>query len=76
MLYKRYIAAVEAGDVDEAAEAAREYRNKLLEETDCMMVSDRPLANAQAWVDFRQALRDIPESEGFPLAIVWPERPE
>ena len=30
----------------------------------------------QAWVDYRQALLDVPEQEGFPTNIIWPVRPE
>lgn len=25
---------------------------------------------------YRQALRDVPQQEGFPYSIVWPEKPE
>lgn len=28
------------------------------------------------WVAYRQALRDITQQAGYPLNIVWPERPE
>ena len=27
------------------------------------------------WAVYRQALRDLPEQEGFPFNIVWPEAP-
>lgn len=27
------------------------------------------------WAAYRQALRDLPTQEGFPLAIVWPHAP-
>ncbi len=30
----------------------------------------------QAWRDFRQALLDIPQQEGFPENVVWPELPD
>ena len=33
-------------------------RNELLMETDYIMVSDYPHTNKQAWIDYRQALRD------------------
>ena len=75
VLRERYVAAVEAQDTEEAAEAAREYRNKLLEDCDSMMVPDRPNVNTEAWTAYRQALRNVPEQAGFPLAIVWPEQP-
>jgi hypothetical protein len=28
-----------------------------------------------AWIDFREALRNIPNQEGFPTTIVWPTEP-
>ena len=59
----------------DAADAAREWRNKLLDDCDNMMVPDRPGVDVPAWTEYRQALRDIPEQDGFPLAIVWPETP-
>ena len=76
MLRKRYEDAVEAEDVEVAAEAARAYRNKLLEETDSMMVPDRPNVNEQEWRIYRQELRDITLQEGFPMDIEFPVKPE
>jgi hypothetical protein len=29
----------------------------------------------QAWTDYRQALLDIPQQEGFPHSVVWPTKP-
>lgn len=29
----------------------------------------------QLWADYRQALLDIPEQEGFPFTVVWPTEP-
>lgn len=56
---------------------AREQRNILLSETDYMLMPDYPLTDAQrsAWAAYRQALRDLPEQEGWPESIVWPEKP-
>lgn len=30
----------------------------------------------QAWADYRQALLDLPQQEGFPHTVVWPTKPE
>lgn len=30
----------------------------------------------QAWTDYRQALLDVPQQEGFPTNVVWPTKPE
>jgi hypothetical protein len=29
----------------------------------------------QAWADYRQALLDIPDQEGFPHNVTWPTKP-
>ena len=56
------------------AQVMRERRGFLLAETDYLFFSDRPAAS-QAMIDYRQALRDLPESDGWPTNITWPERP-
>ena len=28
------------------------------------------------WAKYRQALLDVPQQEGFPASIVWPEMPK
>jgi hypothetical protein len=30
----------------------------------------------QAWADYRKALLDVPEQDGFPHDVIWPEKPE
>ncbi len=76
MLRKRYDDAVLSGNEEEATTAAREYRNKLLEETDSMMVIDRPNVNETEWRTYRQELRDITLQDGFPMNIIFPVKPE
>ena len=74
-LYKTYLEFAELGDKEESAYYARAYRNKLLDECDNMMVSDRPNVDVEAWKTYRQALRDISKQEGFPLSIEFPQKP-
>lgn len=76
MLRRRYDDAVLSGNEEEAATAARDYRNKLLEETDSMMVIDRPNVNETEWRTYRQELRDITLQDGFPMNITFPVKPE
>jgi hypothetical protein len=52
----------------------RTFRDTLLLETDWWGVSDLTMTDAQT--TYRQALRDIPDQEGFPENIVWPIKPE
>lgn len=56
-----------------STQEAREQRNILLTETDWWAVQDRTMTQAEK--DYRQALRDVPEQEGFPTDIVWPTKP-
>lgn len=64
-------------DVSMTAEEARAERDKLLAETDWTQVLDAPIdaTTREAYRTYRQALRDIPEQEGFPETITWPELP-
>lgn len=64
-------------DVPETADEARTKRDKLLAETDWTQVLDAPIdaATREAYRAYRQALRDLPEQDGFPGTITWPELP-
>lgn len=68
-----YLASIEAPRNDRIL-FSRLERNALLMETDHMMFSDTP-DPSQAWLDYRQALRDVPQQDGFPDNIVWPIKP-
>lgn len=61
------------------SKAVREKRDALLESSDKLMLIDRIEQEDADYVAackaYRQALRDIPEQEGFPWNIVWPELP-
>ena len=56
---------------------ARAQRDKLLADCDWTQVLDAPIDSAtrEAYRAYRQALRDIPDQEGFPGTITWPELP-
>lgn len=55
----------------------RNKRNQILSETDWTQIKDAPLSEAEqiSWANYRQALRDLPEQEGFPLNVVYPTKP-
>ena len=57
-----------------ASMSARSYRDQLLAQCDWTQLSDSP-PNADEWAIYRQSLRDITSSKGFPSDIVWPEKP-
>lgn len=64
-------------DAPMTPEEARAQRDKLLLDTDWTQVLDAPIdaETREAYRSYRQALRDIPEQEGFPDTITWPELP-
>jgi len=58
----------------------REQRNRLLAQSDWMAVADRTMTQAQ--IDYRQALRDLPETadpqldeQGNLTNVTWPTEP-
>lgn len=55
------------------ANPIRDKRNALLAETDWWAVADRTMTQAE--IDYRQALRDLPQQANFPLDITWPTKP-
>jgi len=60
---------------EQKAEFIRSERDDLLKQSDWTQVADAPV-DAQAWADYRQALRDVPQQSGFPADIDWPTKPE
>ena len=55
----------------EAAERAK--RDELLKETDYYGMSD--VTMSAEMTTYRQALRDVPQQDGFPSTITWPTKP-
>jgi hypothetical protein len=56
------------------AKSVRDERNRKLTETDWRFRSD--LTPSPAWIDYCQALRDVPTQSGFPWDVTWPTQPE
>lgn len=65
-----YIAAKDA----EQWRNVRADRNKRLAECDWTQLADASVDNL-AWATYRQALRDLPQTQTNPFAIVWPASP-
>jgi len=60
------------------SKALRRKRDSILEKTDKYTVPDFPHPTEetkQAWLDYRQALRDLPANTTDPENPVWPEAP-
>lgn len=68
--------AIEA-DTARLAGEVRNERSRKLAESDWSTKPDVPMSNERrnAWLVYRQALRDVPTQEGFPRAVAWPEPP-
>ena len=83
--YAEIMRQVEAGELtiepdpgpteEQIAAQVRGERDRLLAETDWTQVADAPV-DAQAYAEYRQALRDVPQQSGFPGDIDWPAKPE
>lgn len=67
-------------DIEAEWEQVRTKRNQLLTESDVYVLPDRwaamTLEQQQAWTDYRQALRDIPQTFSDPSDVVWPTKPQ
>jgi len=66
------VSVVDKSDESLAAQY-RARRDELLAATDWRFRSD--LTPSQAWIDYCATLRDVPQQDGFPHSIVWPEKP-
>jgi len=58
---------------EQAEEAIRNQRDRLLSDTDWMALSDNTMT--PEWASYRQALRDITGQAGFPYSVTWPTKP-
>jgi len=58
----------------EIAAQVRAERDRLLAACDWTQVLDAPV-DQTAWAAYRQALRDVPQQEGFPTDVAWPVKP-
>ena len=57
-------------------EHIRLERDTLLVYTDWIFAPDVTLKNKEAWLTYRQALRDVPQSFSSPEEVIWPTKPE
>jgi hypothetical protein len=62
------------------AAEVRTQRDALLIASDNHALADRwasmTTQQQQAWAQYRQELRDVPEQPGFPQTVVWPTPPQ
>lgn len=60
--------------------AVRNERNEFFEEINAIVTNplrwnSMTAEQQQEWADYRQALLDVPQQEGFPFDVVWPTKP-
>lgn len=60
---------------EELSAEQRFNRDQLLKETDWTQLPDVPQSTKTKWAEYRQLLRDVPQQNGFPYDIIWPEKP-
>jgi hypothetical protein len=62
---------------EQAAEGIRSQRDKLLQETDWIVIKAKETGTnlSASFKEYRQALRDITTQEGFPHNVIWTEKP-
>lgn len=60
------------------ADEIRKIRGELLQETDKFLLEDFPISEEQKekYKIYRNALREIPEQQGFPYEVSWPSLEE
>jgi hypothetical protein len=63
------------GNLNAKSARLREQRNRRLSESDWTQLADST-ADKAAWATYRQALRDLPQQEGFPNTVTWPIAPD
>lgn len=57
------------------AQQVRQKRDRLLAECDWRSLPDSP-GDRDAWIEYRQLLRDVTEQSEFPEKVSWPSKPE
>ncbi|MGL5016412.1 MAG: tail fiber assembly protein [Bacteroidales bacterium] len=76
-----YLSGMNGWVLDEksAQSATRAHRASLLTECDWVEFPSAKYRmgeqQIQEWLDYRQALRDVPSQEGFPVTVAWPVKP-
>lgn len=75
---KPMLANLPAPTEAELVDSARAQRNALLRASDWValraMETGAPIP--QEWAAYRQLLRDVPQQEGFPVSVGWPQSPD
>lgn len=76
--YDKWLKIAQETEYNELAKVIRNKRDKLLNDTDWTQMKDTSLSEDKVlkYQRYRQALRDIPEQEGFPYDVKFPKLEE
>lgn len=69
-----YSPSVANADTAQQFDYVRVVRDRELAATDWTQLPDAP-CDREAWAEYRQALRDLPEQNDDPKLIIFPNRP-
>lgn len=73
---KNGLATLKSFNLPSTWEKIRAQRNQLLIQSDWINMPDAtPKPNKEAWLDYRQALRDIPSTFNSSESVIWPQKP-
>jgi hypothetical protein len=73
---KGYPIAIVPPAVPPTWDQIRSKRDALLTASDWVVLADSaPKPSKEAWLTYRQALRDLPSTFKTPKEVVWPEKP-
>jgi hypothetical protein len=64
-------------EIEDQWKIIREKRDQLLKDSDWTQITDYPfeIPNVEQWTEYRQTLRDLPETESNPFDIQFPPQP-
>ena len=83
--YSQFLQELESGEAElipyvppaPTWEEIRSQRDALLKDSDWAAFPDAtPKPSKEAWLTYRQALRDLPQNFSEPSEVVWPPKPE
>lgn len=75
---KEYPESLKKADLQILKNKVRFIRDERLAKTDYLIMPDYKIndTDKESVLEYRQALRDVPQQEGFPENVIWPEKPE
>lgn len=71
-----YPIAIKPSVIPPTWEEIKKKRDVLLKDSDWSVAADaNPKPSKEAWLNYRQALRDVPQNFSDPSKVIWPKTP-